>query len=303
MVTRKVSEQVDVVSAQTIDGLKKFLQIIEANSGLNRVTANGNACWLQQDGTGRQHWYWNTYGGLTPTFTTAGESAVCLTLHGDPANTFMLFRYCDGTGKNAGDPITWSDMLRVTPTSIQWMGNNLWTAASFNPSNYWAKAELDVSDYWAKTELVIASEIIQSAIGAINGWKGTGSAAGSLAGVPISFHCERTGVGVVGDQLSFGNGSSGGQGAVMPCAGKLIAATLSASALNGTVTLRPAINSVEQAAAYELSCTSTGASAFDILDVQATPLAFNVGDALNWRTLAIPTAVNSYNVTFFVKFD
>jgi hypothetical protein len=42
---------------------------------ITRTTGNGSAYWLQQDGTGRQHWYWNTSGGSTPTFGVQNEDA------------------------------------------------------------------------------------------------------------------------------------------------------------------------------------------------------------------------------------
>ena len=42
------------------------------NNYLNRTTGSGNSAWLQQDGTGRVHWYWNTIGGSSPTYTNGG---------------------------------------------------------------------------------------------------------------------------------------------------------------------------------------------------------------------------------------
>jgi hypothetical protein len=133
-------------------------------------------------------------------------------------------------------------------------------------------------------------------------WPGTASAAGVLGGVPISFHCERSGVGSVGDQLSWGNGTSANIGMVMPFSGKLILATLGVTALTGTHTSQVKLNGVVNPS-YQLSATGTAVNASDIKNWQSTPLAFTVGSTICWYTSVACTSATSIGVTFFVVFD
>lgn len=99
---------------------------------LNRVTGSGNSAWLQQDGTGRVHWYWNTLGGTSPTFTNAGEDASSITLHinnnGNGGSVF--FRSANGVGASAGSPITWTQTLYVDLNTIKYKGTPVALTAS-----------------------------------------------------------------------------------------------------------------------------------------------------------------------------
>ena len=103
--------------------------ITNVGNYINRSTGSGNTAWLQQDGTGRTHWYWNTYGTGNPTFTNANEDATAISMHNGSQGA-VFFRYASGSGKAAGDPITWTTTLNVTPTTITYKGVNLVTDSS-----------------------------------------------------------------------------------------------------------------------------------------------------------------------------
>jgi hypothetical protein len=133
-------------------------------------------------------------------------------------------------------------------------------------------------------------------------WLGTGSLAGKLAGVPISFHCERFGVSVVGDRLSYGNGTSASYGMAMPFSGQLIVATLACTALTGTQSFQLCINGTANTS-YQLSATGSASTVYDIKDWQATPLLFAAGTMLTWISVAAPTLSTASDVTYFVIFD
>lgn len=99
--------------------------VITTTNYIDRVTGNGNSAWLQQDGTGRVHWYWNTYGGTSPTYTNAAEDAAAITMHtGDGGQIF--FRSASGSGKSAGDPITWITTLYASINAFTYKGNKVW---------------------------------------------------------------------------------------------------------------------------------------------------------------------------------
>lgn len=101
--------------------------VFTTSNYINRTTANGNSSWLQQDGTGRVHWYWNTLGGTSPTFTNAGEDASAITQHvtlnGNGGSVF--FRSANGVGASAGGPITWTTTLYVDLNTITFKGTPL----------------------------------------------------------------------------------------------------------------------------------------------------------------------------------
>lgn len=102
------------------------------NGSINRTTGNGTARWLQQDGTGRQHWYWNTTGGNSPTFEVAGEGATDIMHHADNAgNEHFTFRAASGVNKLAGDSIVWENVLYADRSgTFQYKGSNVVTAAN-----------------------------------------------------------------------------------------------------------------------------------------------------------------------------
>ena len=144
---------------------------------------------------------------------------------------------------------------------------------------------------------------VSGSITATSGWSGTNSSAGKLGGVVQSFVCERNGVGTATNVMAFGNGSTLGKGIRMPFAGKLLAATLAGTGINGTVTIDVYQNGSANSS-YRL--TATNGSAADIgvtQDWSGSPLSFSAGDTIGWYQTAVPTAANAYNVTFYVIFD
>lgn len=94
------------------------------NDIINRITGNGNSAWLQQDGTGRISWYWNTYGGTSPVFTNGSEDAAAISMSvtntGAGGNFFV--RSASGVGKIAGDAITWTTLLYADLNSFTYNG-------------------------------------------------------------------------------------------------------------------------------------------------------------------------------------
>lgn len=140
-------------------------------------------------------------------------------------------------------------------------------------------------------------------ISATGGWAGTTSSAGLLGGTALSFACERSGVGTVGNIMSFGNGLATGKGIRMPFAGKIYAFTLSGTGINGTVTVQLAINGSGNAS-YQL--TQTNGVAGDVGQTGsylASPLSFSAGDTVGVYQAAVPSAANGYTCTFYVVFN
>lgn len=126
---------------------------------------------------------------------------------------------------------------------------------------------------------------------------------GVLSGQVVSMHCERNGVGAVGQIMSFGNGSSTGKGMRMPAAGKLILATLAGANITGTITVQAYLNGSANAS-YQLSQNNGVAGDVGVTEnFSAAPLAFAAGDTLGWYQAALPTTSNAFNVNFYVTFD
>jgi len=101
---------------------------------INRTTASGNSAWMQQDGTGRIHWYWNTFGGNSPTFTNGNEDAAAasLTANNGGAGGAFFTRSASGVGKSAGDPITWTTTLYADLNTFSYKGNTVLRSDNYN---------------------------------------------------------------------------------------------------------------------------------------------------------------------------
>jgi hypothetical protein len=147
-----------------------------------------------------------------------------------------------------------------------------------------------------------AMSLNASGVVVAGGWSGTGSAAGKLGGVVQTMWCERNGVGAVGQVFSYGNGSSTGKGMRMPFAGKILNATITGAALNGTVTAQVYLNGTASTS-YQVTMTSTGADAGATSDFSAAPLSFAAGDVIGWYQAAAPTAVNSIDILYTIIYD
>lgn len=136
-----------------------------------------------------------------------------------------------------------------------------------------------------------------------SGWAGTGRSSGKLGGIVQAFACERNGTGVVGQVLSFGNGSSALKGIRMPYSGKLMAATLSGVAVTGTITVDAYLNGAANTS-YRLTQTNGVSADVGVTqDFQASPLTFSANDTLGWYLTAAPSAATGFIVNFYVIFD
>jgi hypothetical protein len=121
--------------ALTVSGGVGIAGRTSVNDIVNRITSAGNSAWLQQDGTGRTHWYWNTYGGATPVYTVAGEDASSITLHvnnGAGAGGSFFHRSANGVGKAAGEAITWTTTIYSDLNSFTWKGHTVLRSDNYN---------------------------------------------------------------------------------------------------------------------------------------------------------------------------
>ena len=117
----------------------KFNTTVELNgTAIYKSNGTAPAYYMSQDGMGRQHWYWNTAGGTSPTFAVAGEDA-CDLMHSaasDGSGGFFQFRTASGYGKAAGAAISWTEVLLAHSSRFSYMGNTVWHSGNFNPANY-----------------------------------------------------------------------------------------------------------------------------------------------------------------------
>jgi hypothetical protein len=103
--------------------------------------------------------------------------------------------------------------------------------------------------------------------------------------------------------MSFGNGTTLGKGLRMPAAGRLIAATLAGTGINGELTVQAYLNGVANAS-YQLSQTNGSTGDVGVTgDFSSSPLLFSAGDTLGWYQASLPTASSAFNVNFYVSFD
>ena len=123
--------------------------------------------------------------------------------------------------------------------------------------------------------------------------------AGILSGIPLSFTVERSGVGAVGQIMSYGNGSATGKGLVMPYSGNIVLAVLTAINITGTVTVTAFYNGAI-VPGYSLTGTANGS---DVTQQISTSLSFNAGDHVGWYISSAPTAANCYEINYYVVYD
>ncbi|RLF63878.1 MAG: hypothetical protein DRN30_06050, partial [Thermoplasmata archaeon] len=80
-----------------------------------------------QDGNGRIQLKWNATKGLNETFLVGSENAAMWEF--DPcfpdADLFKI-KFADGSSANAGDSITWQEILKVGITNFSYLGNKIW---------------------------------------------------------------------------------------------------------------------------------------------------------------------------------
>ena len=74
-----------------------------------------------QDGNGRIQMKWNAQRGTSETFLVGGENAGMWEFDPcSPGTDLFKVRYASGSGKNAGDPITWTDILKVGTSTFNY---------------------------------------------------------------------------------------------------------------------------------------------------------------------------------------
>ncbi|MCB1320845.1 MAG: hypothetical protein KDK34_11365, partial [Leptospiraceae bacterium] len=96
----------DVITAKTGSALD-----LDASS-IRIPGANGDYLINIQDGNGRVNHYWNATGGTTPTFIMANENAGRIRFDSPNGFPFSL-EWADGTGKSAGDSVTWTPLMTI----------------------------------------------------------------------------------------------------------------------------------------------------------------------------------------------
>jgi len=131
-------------------------------------------------------------------------------------------------------------------------------------------------------------------------WKGSNNSANVLSGIPMVVTVERSGVGSL-NGMSFGNGSTG-DGMRMPYAGKIIAATLGCTSLNGSFAAELEVNGSLQAS-YNLIATTASASNAGDTEYFSTPYSFSASDLINFRQTLVPTGQTTAVVSFWIVFD
>jgi phage-related tail fiber protein len=126
-----ITDAVDIANNQTITGTKTF-SALETTGAIKKIGGTAPAYYMSQDGSGRQHWYWNTIGGTAPVYSVSSEGATDIMHHADNAgNEYMQFRAADGATKNAGDSIAWESVLYVSRNgTFTYKGSNVITSAN-----------------------------------------------------------------------------------------------------------------------------------------------------------------------------
>ena len=143
-----------------------------------------------------------------------------------------------------------------------------------------------------------------------DGWGGTTSSANILGGLAMPFTCGLNGriaLPPTNATMLFGGSEYNGdntEGATMPHAGKLVAATLHAENAVGDLQLRATLNGVQDSS-YAMSFSSPTPSSPSVVQTfYSSPMTFTAGDRVNFGVfLTSLTQLEVLTVTFFVKFD
>ena len=146
------------------------------------------------------------------------------------------------------------------------------------------------------------------------GWAGTTSSAGVLGGLAMAFTCGingRIGLPAVNSTMVFGGsefqgGTDNTEGAVMPYAGKVYAATVHSENQIQSLRLALSINGDTTNTTNTLVMNGAAfAQNFSVIeDWGASPITFAAGDRVNFRVMYTNlTQLEVVTVTFFVKFD
>jgi hypothetical protein len=106
--------------------------MLTLTGAIKRTTGTSSSYLLQQDGTGRINWYWNTSGGLSPTFLVGAEDASALTISSTNTDGGMFqHRSANGIGKNAGDAIAWTTTVYCDLNKFTYKNSDVITESNF----------------------------------------------------------------------------------------------------------------------------------------------------------------------------
>ena len=161
-----------------------------------------------------------------------------------------------------------------------------------------------------KFETISTGVAITGTTTSTDGWAGTTSSANVLGGLAMPFTCGfngRISLPPVNSTMIFGGSEYSGdnhEGAVMPHAGKLVAATMYAEQAVGNLTVSAFVNGTADTS-YQMSFTSPTQSDHSVIETfYVTPLSFSAGDRLNFGvTTTTLSQLQVLTLTFFVKFD
>ena len=161
-----------------------------------------------------------------------------------------------------------------------------------------------------KFETTTSGVAVSGSVTATDGWAGTTSDANVLGGLAMPFTCGLNGriaLPPTNATMLFGGSEYNGdntEGAAMPHAGKLVAATVHAENAVGNLKLRPTVNGTQQAN-YEMEIISpTVSSPTKVNTFYSNPLSFSANDRINWAVHNTTLSqLEVLTVTFFVKFD
>ena len=115
---------------------------LNINRGIELHGGTSSGLIYTQDGNGRLGIKWNTTYGTNEKFLVGGENAGRWQF--DPSvSGSELFRidYADGSNANAGDNITWENILSLGKTTFSYLGNKIW-----HNGNVIAGIGVDISD-------------------------------------------------------------------------------------------------------------------------------------------------------------
>ena len=165
-----------------------------------------------------------------------------------------------------------------------------------------------------KLETTTTGVAVTGSTTSTTGWAGTTSSAGVLGGLAMAFTCGingRIGLPATNSTMVFGGsefqgGTDNTQGAVMPYAGKVYAATVHSENQTQSLRLALSINGDLTNTTNTLVMNgSASAQNFSVIqDWGSSPVAFAAGDRVNFRvSYSNVTQLEVVTVTFFVKFD
>jgi len=162
----------------------------------------------------------------------------------------------------------------------------------------------------AKFETTASGIAVAGETTSTSGWAGTTSSANVLGGLAMPFTCGLNGriaLPPTNATMLFGGSEYNGdntEGATMPHAGKLVAATLHAENAVGDLQLRATLNGVQDSS-YAMSFSSPTPSSPSVVQTfYSSPMTFAAGDRVNFGVfLTSLTQLEVLTVTFFVKFD